>query len=270
MKNKNVIKIVAAIGFIAMVFVNYLANALPIGGITTAEASDAYPNLFTPAGITFSIWGLIYLLLLGYTIYQFKTPKDKQQALSFSKIRKIFILTSLANIGWIFSWHYQILWLSVLFMLTLLISLMNIVSTMSNQKYSLKDNLLVYIPFSIYLGWITIATIANITVFLVSIQWDGFGISENIWTITVLLAGVIVGIIRMLQYRNIYYGLVLVWGYTGIWIKHTSPDGFANAYPEIITTLVMGLVLYLTAIGYIGIKKIDNPQVTACPIHKNS
>ncbi len=255
MKNENITKIVAAIAFILMVFVNYLANALPIGGITTAEASDAYPNLFTPTGITFSIWGLIYLLLLGYTIYQFKTSKNKEQTASFAKIRKVYILTSLANICWIFAWHYQIIWLSVLFMLTLLISLMSIVSTMSNQKYSLKENLFVYIPFSIYLGWITIATIANITVFLVSIQWDGFGISENIWTITVLLAGVIVGIIRMLQYKNIYYGLVLVWGYTGIWIKHTSPDGFANAYPEIITTLVMGLVLYLTAIGYIGIKK---------------
>lgn len=257
MNKKLSMKIAAAVAFVAMIFVNYLANALPLGGITTGEASDAYPNLFTPAGVTFSIWGVIYLFLLGYTIYQFKTPKQKKRAENFDTIRKLYLFTSLANIAWIFAWHYQVIWLSVLIMLTLLILLIKIAGIINTEKYSIKKNILIRIPFSIYFGWITVATIANITVFLVSINWDGFGIADNIWTITILLVGAAIGIARMLKDKNIYYGLVLVWAYAGIWLKHTSANGFANAYPQIISTLIVCLVLYLTTIGYIGINKID-------------
>lgn len=257
MKNQNTIKFLATIAFAAMVFVNYLANALPLGGITTGEASDLYPNLFTPTGLTFSIWGLIYLLLLGFTIYQFTTPKGKKRAENFTKIRKYYLITSLANIAWVFAWHYQVVWLSVLIMLTLLIFLIKIADIINTEEYNLKESILVRIPFSIYFGWITVATIANITVFLVDINWDGFGIADTTWTMVVLLIGAAIGICRMLKDKNIYYGLVLVWAYFGIWIKHTSANGFANAYPAIVSTLIVCLVLYLTTIGYIAIKKSD-------------
>ncbi|MEZ4087635.1 MAG: hypothetical protein R3B71_04890 [Candidatus Gracilibacteria bacterium] len=108
MKNENVIKVVAAIGFITMVFVNYLANALPIGGITTAEASGALPNLFTPAGITFPFGDLSIYCSLATPSINLKLQKTKKQAASFAKIRKVYILTSLANVCWILAWHYQI------------------------------------------------------------------------------------------------------------------------------------------------------------------
>lgn len=256
MKQELLLKVAAALTFVAMIFVNYLANALPIGGITTGEASDAFPNLFTPAGITFSIWGLIYLLLLGYTIYQFKTQKGKK-ARSFSTIRKLYIITSLSNIAWIFAWHYQVIWLSVLIMINLLVSLIKIANITNEEQYSLKETILVRIPFSIYFGWITVATIANITVLLVSINWDGFGIADNVWTIIILLVGAAIGITRMLKDSNIYYGLVLVWAYAGIWLKHTSDNGFAGEYPNIITTLIICLALYLGTIGFIGYKKLQ-------------
>ncbi|MBT6690720.1 tryptophan-rich sensory protein [Candidatus Parcubacteria bacterium] len=255
--NKNLIlKISVAIGYVAMVFVNYLANALPIGGVTTGQASDNFANLFTPSGITFSIWGLIYLLLLGYTIYQFKTgQKSEKQEKIFTKINKYFLLTSLANIAWIFAWHYGIIWLSFLIMLALLTLLIKIADIVNHKEQSTLNTIFVRLPFSIYFGWITIATIANVTVFLQSINWNGFGISEQIWIIIVLLIGAAIGITRMFKDKNIYYGLVLVWAYSGIWLKHTSQDGFNSNYPNIINIVIFCIALFVISIGYLSYKK---------------
>ena len=215
-KTNLTLKISAALGYIAMVAVNFLANALPIGGVTTGEASDSFGNLFTPAGITFSIWGLIYLLLLGYTIYQFgfgKKNTSEQREQLFATINKYFLITSMANIAWIFAWHYGVIWLSMLIMFALLFFLIKIADVINKEKYNALETVLVRLPFGVYFGWITVATIANITVFLVSINWNGFGIAESIWTVIVLTVGALIGSIRMLKDKNIYYGLVLVWAY---------------------------------------------------------
>jgi hypothetical protein len=256
MRKNFILKISVVIGYVAMIGVNYLANALPIGGVTTGQASDNFANLFTPAGITFSIWGLIYLLLLGYTVYQFNIwQKSKEQDEIFTKINKYFLLTSLANIAWIFAWHYGIVWLSLLIMLVLLTLLIKIADIVNNKKYSITNTIFILLPFSIYFGWITIATIANVTIFLQSISWNGFGVSEQIWTIIVLLVGAAIGITRMLKDKNIYYGLVLVWAYTGIWLKHTSQDGFGSNYPNIISVVLICITLFVISIGYLSYKK---------------
>ena len=256
MRKNFILKISVVIGYVAMIGVNYLANALPIGGVTTGQASDNFANLFTPAGITFSIWGLIYLLLLGYTVYQFNIwQKSKEQDEIFTKINKYFLLTSLANIAWIFAWHYGIVWLSLLIMLVLLTLLIKIADIVNNKKYSITNTIFIILPFSIYFGWITIATIANVTIFLQSISWNGFGVSEQIWTIIVLLVGAAIGITRMLKDKNIYYGLVLVWAYTGIWLKHTSQDGFGSNYPNIISVVLICITLFVISIGYLSYKK---------------
>jgi hypothetical protein len=256
MKKELILKISVVIAYIAMLSVNYLANALPIGGVTTGQASDNFVNLFTPAGITFSIWGLIYLLLLGYTIYQFNIwqKSDKQEKI-FIKVNKYFILTSLANIAWIFAWHYGIIWLALLIMIVLLSLLIKIANIINNNEYSILNTIFIRLPFSIYFGWITIATIANVTIFLQSISWDGFGVSEQIWTIIVLLIGTVIGITRMVKDKNIYYGLVLVWAYAGIWLKHTSQDGFNSNYTNIINVVILCLVLFVISIGYLAFKK---------------
>ena len=256
-KNNLFLKISVTLGYVAMILVNYLANALPIGGVTTGQASDAYANLFTPAGITFSIWGLIYISLLAYTIYQFFPIKnesgfDKEK--TFFNINKYYLVTSIANIAWIFAWHYGIIWLSVIIMLTLLFFLIKIADIINKQNYSKTETVLILLPFSLYFGWITVATIANITVFLVSIGWNGFGIADTTWTIIVLIIGAIIGITRMLKDKNIFYGLVLVWAYSGIWIKHTSISGFNGEYPNIITTIIICIISFLLTIGFLKVK----------------
>ncbi len=247
MKNM-IIKIFAGIAYVAMVFVNFLANSLPINNRGTGEISDAYPNLFAPAGLTFSIWGLIYLFLAGYVLYQFIKSNQKNDEL-FNKINPLFIATSLANILWIFSWHYDYLGLSVIIMLALLLLLIKIADIIRIQKFSSLEKLFIGAPFSLYFGWITVAAIANITVFLVSLDWNGFGISDFIWTSIILLVGALIGILRMRKDNNILYGLVLIWAYLGILLKHLSVNGFNGQYPSVIATVILCLLLFGFFIG---------------------
>ena len=262
-KNNTAIKIFAAIAYIAMVTVNYLANALPIGGVTTGEASDSFPNLFTPAGVTFSIWGLIYLLLLGYTLYQFGLWQKETSPVrekTIAKVSKLFLLTSIANISWIFAWHNGVIWLSVLIMICLLILLINIADLVTKRSFSVAETVFIRLPFSVYFGWITVATIANITVFLVSLNWDGFGIADDLWTVIVLFFGAVIGIARMLKDRNVFYGLVLVWAYGGIWLKHTSKNGFGGEYSNIITSLVVCIVLFFGTTVFIAYRQLTSKK----------
>lgn len=237
-------KALAAIAYIAMVAVNFLANGLPINNRSTGAISDAYPNLFAPAGLTFSIWGVIYLLLAGYVLYQFTKRGQKTKEL-FNKINPFFIASSLANISWIFAWHYDFIGLSVVIMAILLILLIKIADSIRTQQFTLVEKIFVCAPFSIYFGWITVAAIANTTVFLVSLGWNGFGIADFIWTSIILVVGALIGILRMRKDRNIAYGLVLVWAYVGIVIKHVSVDGFNGQYPSVIVTTIVCLVAFI-------------------------
>lgn len=252
---KNIyLKIAAALSFAIMVTVNALANTLPINNQTTGGVSDAYGNLFAPAGLTFSIWGLIYLLLLGYTIYQF-VAKNKEALIK--KINLYFIISSLANTAWIFAWHYEQIIISVILMLVILVNLILIANELRNEKFSTTEGLLISAPFSVYFGWITVATIANLTVFLVSLNWNGFGLQAYIWTTVVLLVGAAIGVIRALYDNKIAYILVLIWAFIGILIKHTSATGFAGAYPVIIYTLYVCLAVFIFTTAVIVKKSLS-------------
>ncbi|MDD4738184.1 MAG: tryptophan-rich sensory protein [Candidatus Pacebacteria bacterium] len=243
-------KILALFAYIAMIVVNFLATSLPINNRSTGEISDAYSNLFAPAGIAFSIWGLIYLLLAIYVVYQFKS---KNEGL-LKKINLLFIITSIANILWIFAWHYDYIAISLVLILVLLLGLIKIADIIRLNNLTKEEKRFIGIPFSVYFGWITVATIANITVYLVSINWGGLGLPDFIWTTVVLIIGAIIGILRMSKDKSVAYGLVLVWAYLGILLKHLSTDGFAGQYPIIIYTLIICLVLFVISIGRMAVR----------------
>jgi hypothetical protein len=246
-------KILAGVAYVGMVVVNFLANGLPINNRSTGQISDDYPNLFAPAGMTFSIWGLIYLLLAGFVLYQL-VNKDQKIVGLLKKINPLFIVTSFANILWIFAWHYDYIGLSVLIMVTLLFLLIKIADILRMQQFTPSQKLFIRSPFSVYFGWITVAAIANITVFLVSIGWNGFGIADFIWTSIILIVGALIGILRMWKDKNVVYGLVLVWAYLGILLKHVSVGGFGGQYPSIIATVILCLVCFFISEGIICYK----------------
>ncbi|MFA7252545.1 MAG: tryptophan-rich sensory protein [Candidatus Paceibacterota bacterium] len=244
MQKNILIKIIAGGAYIAMIVVNFLANALPINNRSTGEISDAYPNLFAPAGITFSIWGLIYLLLAGYVLYQF-VNKEQKIADLIKKINPFFILTSLANVCWIFAWHYDYIGLSVLIMIVLLVSLIKIADILRVENFTPSQKVFIRLPFSVYFGWITVAAIANISVYLVSLGWQGFGLADFVWTSIILLVGALIGILRMNKDKDIAYGLVLIWAYLGILLKHVSVSGFDGKYASITITTIICLIAFI-------------------------
>ncbi|MBU3191727.1 tryptophan-rich sensory protein [Clostridium bowmanii] len=253
-KTKISIKVFVGVTFIVMVAINALANILPINGQTTGGVSDFYKNLFAPAGITFAIWGLIYFELAAYTIYQaglFQNNKSKSSVDLLEKIGVYFSISSIANSIWIFSWHYRYILLSTLLMVVILVCLIIINQIIKRENLSFKEKFFIKFPFSIYFGWITVATIANVTTLLVSLGWDGLGISEPIWTVIIISVGLIIGITTILKNRDIAYGFVLIWAYAGILIKHVSPSGFSNQYMEVITTVIVSIVLLMIAEIYI-------------------
>ncbi len=258
--NNKIIGLFAGLFYVAMIVVNFLANSLPINNRSTGDISGAYPNLFTPVGLTFSIWGLIYIFLAGYLIYQI-VPLNKSRGIKegsfFRRVNILFLATSIANMSWIFSWHYDFIGLSVIIMILLLILLVKISDIIFREKINQSGKFWISLPFSLYFGWISVATIANVTVFLVSINWKGFNIPDFIWTILILFIGVIIGIWRMKKDKSIAYGLVFAWAYFGILLKHVSATGFHGEYPSIIATLLICLSLLILFVGRLIFNKVD-------------
>jgi hypothetical protein len=233
------------IGYIGMVTVNGLANALPLNNKTTGELSDQYPNLFVPAGLTFSIWGVIYVLLAIFIIYQFVYTfrRNDSQSSFVERIGILFFVSSIANLGWIFAWHYEIIPLSLLLILILLASLIGVYLRLhiGRSNASKTEKYLVHLPFSIYLGWITIATIANITVLLVSLGWNRLGFSEQFWTVLVIIVGIILSLITLFYRKDIFYVVVVDWALLGILLKRLNVD--AVPMRSIIIIVLVGMSL---------------------------
>ncbi|MBN1410117.1 MAG: tryptophan-rich sensory protein [Spirochaetales bacterium] len=250
-KTGFILPVLNTIGFTAVVVINALANILPINGKNTGALSDAYPNLFVPAGLTFAIWGVIYLSLLAFSVYQFLSifSKNDAEAHFIKKIGIFFVLSCAANIGWIFAWHYEQVFLSLVIMLLLLASLLTVYLKLGTgtKPVSKREKFLVHVPFSLYLGWITIATIANVTAVLVNMGWDGFGLSPVFWTIAMIIAGTLITLAVVFTRNDLIYGGVVVWAFAGIFIKRINL-GYDN-FAAIIITVVICAVLILVGGG---------------------
>ncbi len=246
-----------SLAYVAMVVVNALATLLPINNRTTGEISDAYPNIFAPAGATFSIWGVIYLLLGAYVAYQVTQflRRKKSPPRESREIQTLFAVSSVINGLWIFAWHYDWIGASVVLMLALLGTLIAIADRSNSATLAPQEKTLTKIAFGTYFGWITVATIANITVFLVQLGWNGFGLPDTFWMILVLAVGVVISVLRTWKDNNLAYGLVPVWAYGGIWLKHTSPEGFAGQYPSVITAVLVCLAVLTISNGLLVLKK---------------
>jgi hypothetical protein len=218
--------IVNVIAFLGVIVVNYLAVSLPIGWMTTWELSDLYPNLFVPAGLTFSIWGLIYTLFLGFVVWQLVDLYKKNSTGITKKIGIWFLLSCVANIGRMFAWQYQQVRLSVIIMLFFLVVLIVIANKVQLGKrlWTLWDKYLVQVPFSIYIGRISVATIANITTLLVTIWRNAWGLSDIVWTNIVIIVATILALLSLYKKYNIIYALVIIRAFIGIIIKRIDVD----------------------------------------------
>ena len=223
--------------------VNILASALPLNGQNTGEISDRFKVYFVPAGYVFAIWGIIYIGWIAFTIYQFR-PSQKESP-RLRRLGYLFSISNIANATWLFCWHYNKFGLSVLVMLGLLGMLIASYLRLNVNRTSVSraEHWFVDIPFSIYLGWITVATVANITDWLYSVNWNGFGIHAMTWAVIMIAIASVIGLFMTLTHKDTAYLLVLVWSFIGIAVKQTStPLVAASAW--IAAALMLGLAVY--------------------------
>ena len=222
-------QIIVVIALIITIAVNIMSNAIPLNGLTAGEIADSFDVYFVPAGYVFSIWSVIYLGLIAYAVFQL-LPEQRENP----RLRQTgwwFVLSCAANSIWLFLWHYCYFALSVVAMLTLLISLIVIYLRLGigRQTVSSGERWLVHLPFSVYLGWVTVATIANITAFLDFVNWNGFGISPEIWTLIMVVVATAVAVLMANTRQDIAYLLVLIWAFTGIGVEQADTPLIANA-----------------------------------------
>jgi benzodiazapine receptor len=239
--NLTLLKWMNIIAFALTVLVNGLAGSTTIiGGKSTAQVSDANPTLITPAGYVFSIWGIIYILLGVFVVFQ-ALPSQKGRDYQ-GNIGWLFVLSSLLNIAWLVLWQFEYLSLSVVLMFLLLATLIATYLRLNIGKstVSLREKLAVHVPFSVYLGWITIASIANVSVALVSVGWDGFGIDPETWAVLVILIALLITLLVIATRKDIAYGLVIIWALLGIAAKQSGT-------PNIVMTTAIGSVIIATA-----------------------
>jgi len=243
MKNISVRQWVNFVAIILTIIINGLANSLPINNQTTGEISDRFNVFFVPAGYVFSIWGLIYLGLITYSVYQLLPSQRENDRLV--KIGYLPAIASVANIGWLLLWHYEYFGLTMIAMVTLLLALIAIyvVLNIGRPKVSAREVWMVNIPFSIYLGWITVATIANATSLLNYLNWGMWGINPEIWTVIMLTVGVLVAVVMAITRGDIAYLLVLIWAFSGIAVKFPENNTVSTA--AWIASVIVGLLVIL-------------------------
>jgi hypothetical protein len=233
------------VSIVATLVVNGLANALPLNGLNTGQISDRFQVYFVPAGYVFSIWGIIYIGLIAFAIFQ-ALPAQRQNP----RLRSTgwwIVLGGFANCVWIFLWHYEQFPLTLLAMLTLLATLIITYLRLgiSRSRVSLAETWSVRVPFSIYLGWITVATVANVTSVLDFLKWDRLGLTTETWMLIVLGAVLLISALMNFTRRDIAYTLVILWALAGISVKHAAVNIVAQStwvtFALVLVTLLAAL-----------------------------
>jgi translocator protein len=241
-KTTSLLRLANIIAFIVTLTINGLAGTTVLNGRTTAQVSDLYANPFTPAGYVFAIWGIIYTLLGVFVIYQ-ALPKQKEKPFQ-KQIGALFLLSSVLNVVWLFLWQYDYIVVSVFVMFALLATLTAVYLRLKIGKSNipLTEKLGVHLPFSVYIGWITVASIANVAAALVYVGWSGFGLNAQTWTIIAMAAALIVTLAVIVARKDVAYSLVVVWALFGIAAKQ-------NLDPNVALTAEVAIVAILVALA---------------------
>ncbi|WP_439882748.1 hypothetical protein ACSX1A_06165 [Pontibacter sp. MBLB2868] len=265
MKNVKTFAVLNALFFLVHLVPSQLTQLkLFFNNQTIGDVSAKYPALFTPAGITFSIWGLIYLGLTAFCVYHlikaFKASPDDEANIDLRRLGYLFMLNNLATGLWTIAWVNEWLAVSVLLIILQLITLltMHLRLHIWNPARSAASRWFTQVPLSLYFGWIIIATVANISSALVGAGWDGFGISAGTWTVLIIAVATLIVAFVVWSRSNPTVGLVGIWALYGIILKHRDIE--VEASPQVITTAWIGIAILAVLVLYIFYKKFRVPS----------
>lgn len=251
------IKNLAILNFVFYIIafaVSQMSQFKLIGNTNMGEVSAKYESVFTPAGITFSIWGIIYIGLFVFTIYHlkqaYKADAHAEANQVLQKIGYLFVLNNIATTAWVFAWLNEYVTLSLVLMIIQLYTLIRIhIDLKIYDPYKSKiSKLCTQVPLSLYFGWISIATIANASAFLVYIGWDGAGISAIAWTNILIAVATILGAFIITYRNNPYFGLVVLWALYGIYLKRVEVNEIL--YQDVIKAVWISFSLISILVVY--------------------
>ncbi len=229
--------------FLLMISINALGAFGFINNMSQKEVSDAYPTLITPSPSTFSIWGVIYTLLLISLIFMIVKHREERTAKLIDTISLPFWVSNIANILWIITFSYKWIGVSTLLILLLVISLAVLNGRLkAPEGIGQKVNAL---AFGLYNGWLIVATVVNVSAFLVQLKWDGFGFSPDTWATMILIVALLLSLLIQMRLRNASLTLPLAWAYYGIWQEHQATGKFTGQFPSVMTTAMIIAVLYV-------------------------
>lgn len=247
----TLLAILNSLAFAGVIAVNALANILPINGMNTGEVSALYPSLFTPAGFTFSIWSIIYLLLLGFIFIQWRLRAQP----FFKALSGWFLVSCVANASWIVAWHYLYINTSLVIMLILLFSLIKLFLLLQPQKLSTVEKIFVRATFTVYFSWICVATIANVSALLVAVSWSGYPLQAATWTMILILIAVSLSVFITLQYKVPAYILVTIWAVFGIYSRWAGSDQTLITTTALFSMCILTITFLFSTIKLLSAKK---------------
>ncbi|AMQ05109.1 tryptophan-rich sensory protein [Sporosarcina sp. FSL K6-1540] len=231
--------IIMTFSLIAVVLVNAAANIMPINGKTTGQISNSLPVLFTPAGYTFSIWAVIYLLLAIWLYGFMRNTVNINHAL-FNRRVVLFVLSCLLNITWILLWHFGFFGWTIIINLLLLLTLLTIYFTYSIKNSHIHGR----VPIAVYLGWVFVATIANISYVLTLHEWSGWGLSDPLWTVIYLTIATAIALHFLYHYADIAFSAVFIWAFIGITVKNGADELFVSAAALFLAATIAGFMFF--------------------------
>ena len=243
--NRFVRGVVVPLATIFTIAANVLINALKLNGFATGQISDNYPNFFVPAGYVFAVWGIIYIALITFAIWQALPAQLGNPRLQ--DITPTFLLGCAVNVLWLVSFHFLQFGAAIILTIVLLLSLISIYLRLRRDgDVPARERWFAQVPISIYLGWITVATVANDTQLLVAVGWDGFGIAQQTWAAIMIAVAVVVALLMFITRRDVAYLLVLVWAIAGIGVKQAAVPAVST--PAWIATAAVAVMVIASLI----------------------
>ncbi|UOO38043.1 tryptophan-rich sensory protein [Oscillospiraceae bacterium CM] len=230
---------------VVTLIINTLGAIGLINGLSQKQISDMYLTLITPSPATFSIWSVIYSLLIISIIVMIFRKNDPYYQSAVDQISTLFCISCAFNIAWIISFSFVLVELSVLFILAFVVTLSLLCQRL--LKIHEKKRWLLPLSFGIYTGWLFIATVVNIAAALVKMNWNGFGIADNVWAIVILIIAVLLVIVAQLKNRSATFSLPIAWAYFGIYQFLKSSEGFKGEFAPLQTTALVGMVVLIGA-----------------------
>ena len=248
MKKSSTTALLHTLALTATVVINALANALPINGLNTGEVSALYPNLFTPAGYTFSVWSLIYILLVGFVAYHWYAIIKKTSTAIFETLSPWFILSCIFNVLWILVWHHLYVGLSIAVMIALLGTLVRaFIIVCAYAPGSRRNYYFIVLPFVVYLAWICVATIANAAALLTAYDWQGGFASPVAWAVIMMIIAALLAIFITTKFYKPAFAFIVAWAIGGILARWSGSDYTLIIYTA--TFLVLTLVITGAVVG---------------------